>query len=165
MGDAHERTHSHTSFVESLMVMKGSGRLISPRATKFTKREKVIQREGGMHERWSRNEGRITTFFFSKFPENYNEEDLWRVFKRWGKVWGIYIANRKDKWGNQYGFARFLNVINKRDLEKKLDQSYIGKVKLNVNIAKYGWVARNKRENQIRDQRNTGGNNTQNMDK
>lgn len=128
-------------------------------------REKVIQREGGRHERWSRNEGRITTFFFSKFPENYNEEDLWRVFKRWGKVWGIYIANRKDKWGNQYGFARFLNVINKRDLEKKLDQSYIGKVKLNVNIAKYGWVARNKRENQIRDQRNTGGNNTQNMDK
>lgn len=80
-------------------------------------------------------------------------------------MWGIYIANRKDKWGNQYGFARFLNVINKRDLEKKLDQSYIGKVKLNVNIAKYGWVARNKRENQIRDQRNTRGNNTQNMDK
>ena len=107
--------------------------------------------------------GRSHQNHINKTPTKYKSTTETVVAKKCNSLTGI--ANRKDKWGNQYGFARFLNVINKRDLEKKLDQSYIGKVKLNVNIAKYGWVARNKRENQIRDQRNTRGNNTQNMDK
>ncbi|RZC11981.1 hypothetical protein D0Y65_011972 [Glycine soja] len=80
---------------------------------------------------------RITSFFFSKFPDEYCEENLWKIFSKYGKVWGIFIAKRKDKWRNIYGFVRFIDVNNVAHLDKQLDQITIGNVKMNVNIPKF----------------------------
>ncbi|XP_020220436.1 uncharacterized protein LOC109803325 [Cajanus cajan] len=79
----------------------------------------------------------ITTFFFSRFPESYNQADLWKVFQRWGKVWDVFIAARRNRHGQRYGFVRFLEVENVKRLEKQLDEIYIGGTKLYANIPRY----------------------------
>ncbi|XP_020207011.1 uncharacterized protein LOC109792041 [Cajanus cajan] len=81
--------------------------------------------------------GRILTFFFSKFPEYYNNTDFWKVFQSWGKVWEVFIANRRNRWGQRYGFVRFSGVENDKILEQQLDRIKIGNIKMHVNIPCY----------------------------
>lgn len=65
------------------------------------------------------------------------EVELWRNFQRWGRVWEIYIPNKKDRWGRRFWFARFFNVPNPSLLEHQLDNLYIGGRKLNVNFPRF----------------------------
>lgn len=62
-----------------------------------------------------------TSFFFTNFPENFGREELWSVFQRYGKVIEVFIPARKDKLGNRFGFVRFLEVSNVKDLEARLN--------------------------------------------
>jgi len=41
--------------------------------------------------------GYLEFFYFSHFPKDFQEYDLWRVFMKWGKVWEVFIAKRRDK--------------------------------------------------------------------
>ncbi|GKV16406.1 hypothetical protein SLEP1_g27053 [Rubroshorea leprosula] len=53
------------------------------------------------------------------------------------RVYDIYSLNRKSKSGARFGFVRFLNVHDKRELERQLDQIWIGDWKLWVNSPRY----------------------------
>jgi len=79
----------------------------------------------------------FTTFFFSNFPVNYGEYDMFKTFQRWARVKEVFISRRLNRWGRILGFVRFFEVRDVRRLEKELDQIYIGKMKLFVNIPKY----------------------------
>ncbi|XP_068503621.1 uncharacterized protein [Phaseolus vulgaris] len=78
-----------------------------------------------------------TTFFFSNFPYDYGEYDMIKIFQRWARVKEVFISRRLNRWGRRFGFVRFFDVANVSRLEKELDQIYLGKMKLNVNIPRY----------------------------
>ncbi|GLT97602.1 hypothetical protein SLE2022_151590 [Rubroshorea leprosula] len=79
-----------------------------------------------------------TPYFFSNFPEDWSYADMWRTFLKFGRVYDIYSPSRKSRSGVRFGFVRFLNVHDKRELERQLDQIWVGGQKLWVNIPKYG---------------------------
>ena len=78
-----------------------------------------------------------TTFFFSHFPLAYGEYDLWKIFARWGRVIDVFISQRLNRWGQRFGFVRFLGVNDSRKLESQLDNIRIRNWKLHVNLPKY----------------------------
>ena len=59
----------------------------------------------------------VTTFYFSRFPEGVKEDDLWKLFQKWGKVWEVFIPKYKNKEGHRFGFVRFKEVQDERSLE------------------------------------------------
>lgn len=88
----------------------------------------------------------IISFFFTRFPETFVEVDLWKAFMRWDKVWSVYIAKKRDKSCEPYGFVRFAAVENVKVLEGKSYNIYFGKVQVRVNLRKFnkgdGYVER-----------------------
>ena len=85
-----------------------------------------------------RNKQDVTTFDFSRFPEGVKENDLWKIFQKWGKVWKVFIPKYKNKEGHRFGFVRFTEVQDERRLETQLDTNiYIGGKKLFVNRPRY----------------------------
>lgn len=80
---------------------------------------------------------RLTSFFFSNFPDNFGVEEMWKVFLRWGRVWDVYILPRRDKYGRRFGFVKFLDVQNPKVLENELVVILIGNQRLKVNIPRF----------------------------
>ena len=49
----------------------------------------------------------ISSFYFTRFPEEANEKDLWVHFKKWGQVREVFISKHRNKGGRRYGSVRF----------------------------------------------------------
>jgi len=49
----------------------------------------------------------------------------------------VFVVKRRDRWGNWYGFVRFIGVQDAHSLEKRLDDIWTGTTKMRVNIPKY----------------------------
>ncbi|GKU97969.1 hypothetical protein SLEP1_g11034 [Rubroshorea leprosula] len=62
---------------------------------------------------------------------------MWKTFKRYDRVPEIYGLNKKDKYGRQFGFVRFQNVKNVKELERALDEITIDGTKLHVNHPRF----------------------------
>ena len=60
-----------------------------------------------------------------------------KIFRRWTRVKEVFISRRLNKWGRRFGFVRFFEVRNVGRLERDLNQIYIGKKKLHVNVPRY----------------------------
>ncbi|GKV49208.1 hypothetical protein SLEP1_g55970 [Rubroshorea leprosula] len=78
-----------------------------------------------------------TPYFFTNFPEEWCYADMWGTFLKYGRVFDIYYPNRKSRNGGRFGFVRFLDVKDKRELERQLDQIWVGDRKLWVNYPRY----------------------------
>jgi len=89
------------------------------------------------HANW-RERTDITSFYFTRFPDDTTEKELWTQFKKWGDVREIFISKQRNKGGRRYGFVRFKGVSDERRLERQLDNIIVGGLKLYVNITKYG---------------------------
>ncbi|GKV32614.1 hypothetical protein SLEP1_g41208 [Rubroshorea leprosula] len=92
------------------------------------------------HMQWGYDRGQYkqaTAFFFTNMPEEWSYTEMWRTFGKFGRVFDIYCPQRRSKSGRRFGFVRFLNVRNTRELEKQLDQLKVEGQKLWVNLAKY----------------------------
>lgn len=57
----------------------------------------------GKHEGYGRP--RVSKFFFLTFLDSLYKMDLWRIFQRWGRVWDVYIAKKRNHWGEHFGFV------------------------------------------------------------
>lgn len=60
-----------------------------------------------------RKEGRgddATSFFFTEFPDHYGAKDMWSVFQIFGRVFEVFIPNKRDKRGKRFGFVIFFEV-------------------------------------------------------
>jgi len=113
-------------------------------------RENQGQKGGVNSRKWHGDHGSsqdFTSFFFSNFPNDYSETDMFKVFQRWARVKEVFVSRRLNKWGRRFGFVRFFDVKNVKRLESELDQLYVGNKKLYVNIPKY-------RRSQLEDERN-----------
>ncbi|KAL2656545.1 hypothetical protein AAZV13_04G127800 [Glycine max] len=98
----------------------------------------------GQHTRYYMNwrDKDDITSYFTHFPEEADEEILWKHFKKWGDVREVYIAKRRNREGRRYGFVRFKGVLDARGLEVKLDNTFINEHKLFVNLPRFTRTAR-----------------------
>ncbi|GKV49843.1 hypothetical protein SLEP1_g56570 [Rubroshorea leprosula] len=78
-----------------------------------------------------------TSFFITKFPEDVEMGDMWQAFVKCGRAIQIFIAQKRDRWGCRFGFARFLDVGNLNSLEAKLNQIKFGDQPLHANLARF----------------------------
>ncbi|XVF28719.1 hypothetical protein REPUB_Repub15cG0054200 [Reevesia pubescens] len=80
------------------------------------------------------------SFLFSNFPDGWKSKELWRVFVRYSqgleRVGDIFIPDRKDIKGGNFGFVRFLDVKNVQALLGALDSIWFDSYKLRVTVAK-----------------------------
>jgi hypothetical protein len=79
----------------------------------------------------------MISYYFTNFPDNSNQVDLWKVFQRWGKVREVFLPNKRNKFGKRFGFVRFLDVNDPKKLEVKLDSIKINETKLHVNLPRF----------------------------
>jgi len=77
------------------------------------------------------------TFFFSNFPENHGEYEMFKLFQKWARVKEVFISKRLNRWGRRFGFVRFFVVGNVLSLERELDNCFIENMKLHVNVPRY----------------------------
>ncbi|GKV42304.1 hypothetical protein SLEP1_g49718 [Rubroshorea leprosula] len=87
-----------------------------------------------------------TPFFFTNFTEEWSHEDMWRTFMKYGRVFDIYSPPRRSRNGSRFGFVRFLGVKDRKELERKLDNIWIGDCKLWVNYPRYNDIQQKGRE-------------------
>ena len=73
------------------------------------------------------------------------------MFKRFGCLSDIFMANRRLANGSRFGFVQFKYVINEFDLEKKLSNIWIGNYRIRAHIAN-----RDKRREYVRTHTHTG---------
>ncbi|PWA66530.1 hypothetical protein CTI12_AA325340 [Artemisia annua] len=113
--------------------------------TKFQRRRQqtIGQRTKHMDRKgWNADFARVikekaTTFFFTRFPDAWDEKALWKLFEKYGTVVDIYLASKRTKVGTRFGFVQFIKVGNILAFEQKLGEICIGNSKILVNIAKY----------------------------
>lgn len=79
-----------------------------------------------------------TSYFFTRFPENWDKKALWSMFSKYGNVFDIYLAGKRTNMGDKFGFVRFYNVRDVYSFELKLKEIRIGSLQLVINLAKYG---------------------------
>ncbi|KAG4953599.1 hypothetical protein HKD37_14G039571 [Glycine soja] len=99
-------------------------------------------RKIGQHHSYRRANWRdhkdVTTFYFTRFPEDATAEELWYHFKQTGDVREVFIPRNRNRQGRRYGFVRFKGVRDMHQVQKKLDNMVFGGMKMYVNAPKYG---------------------------
>ena len=70
---------------------------------------KPVQQLNHTRTTW-RESSDVSTFYFTRFPEDATERDLWLHFKKWGDVRELFISKKRNKMGRRYGFVRFKGV-------------------------------------------------------
>ncbi|KAJ9538548.1 LOW QUALITY PROTEIN: hypothetical protein OSB04_031281 [Centaurea solstitialis] len=73
-----------------------------------------------------------SSFIFFNFPANWEAVDLWRMFKRYRNCSDIYMAKKKLRNGQRFGFIRFKQAGDSWELERRLSSIWIGNSKLQV---------------------------------
>lgn len=82
-------------------------------------------------------EGGATTFFVSNIPDGCSASKIWKIFQQFGCLVDVYVARKRDRMGQCFGFARFIKVQHEEKLEKDLSNIFIEKRRLVVNVSKY----------------------------
>ena len=80
----------------------------------------------------------VTSFYFTRFPKDTTEKDLWYHLKQVGDVRENFISPKRNRNGRRYGFVRFKGVEDVHQMEKKLDSMVFGGLKMYVNTPKFG---------------------------
>ncbi|KAJ0431914.1 putative nucleotide-binding alpha-beta plait domain superfamily, RNA-binding domain superfamily [Helianthus annuus] len=57
--------------------------------------------------------------------------------QRFGEVSKSYVAKKRDKSGNRFGFIPFMSIRDWKELEKKINGVNMGGFKLKVNVARF----------------------------
>ncbi|KAM0019885.1 putative RNA-binding domain superfamily [Helianthus debilis subsp. tardiflorus] len=80
---------------------------------------------------------RLTKFFVSNLLGRCSGNDLAGVVRDHAEIYDIYIARKRDKMGNRFGFVSLLDVKNTGDMEKDLSNTRLGEFKLKFNVARF----------------------------
>ncbi|KAK9067565.1 hypothetical protein SSX86_011676 [Deinandra increscens subsp. villosa] len=80
---------------------------------------------------------RITKLFVTNLPDGCSGTDLAAQVRSFGQIYDLYIARKRDKGGNRFGFISMLDVKDKGDLLKSLRNIRMGEYKLWFSIAKF----------------------------
>jgi len=77
------------------------------------------------------------SFFFTKYPEKAKNSYLRKLFECYGQVVEVFVPQKVDKWRRKFGFVKFKEVEDLEDLEARLEEVWLWKVRLKVNKARF----------------------------
>ncbi|PWA45823.1 nucleotide-binding alpha-beta plait domain-containing protein [Artemisia annua] len=80
---------------------------------------------------------RITKIFVTNLPERCSGTDLASYVRQYGQIFGLYIARKRDKGGNRFGFVSMLDVKDKDELLKSLRNIRMGDCRLWFSVAQF----------------------------
>jgi hypothetical protein len=83
-----------------------------------------------------------TSFYFTNFPGDVKVMELWGLFSKHGRVGEVYIPRKLDNKGHKFGFVKFKEVTNVRELEERLSNVWWGSFKLRINLSRFNRRAR-----------------------
>ncbi|KAK1422576.1 hypothetical protein QVD17_17859 [Tagetes erecta] len=98
-----------------------------------TKESKSRRKDRKKNKYWNN----ITSFFVSNFPKNITSWDLRNACYNLGHLTDAFIPNKKNNFGERFGFVRYRNVKDVFMLEKGLNNMVLGGLKLSANLAKF----------------------------
>nr|GEW99762.1 RNA-directed DNA polymerase, eukaryota, reverse transcriptase zinc-binding domain protein [Tanacetum cinerariifolium] len=68
---------------------------------------------------------------------NSNVDDLAKISLSVGTVADVYIAKRKNKFGQMFAFCRYIKVVNIENLISSSSNIWVGKLRLHANVARF----------------------------
>ncbi|GKA49217.1 transposon TX1 [Tanacetum coccineum] len=83
----------------------------------------------------SGNRNSSTYFMFFNFSKDWGMGKLWMEFKKYGVVFDMFMAQKRLRNGQRYGFVCFKNIKDVEDLYKRLCNIRIGRELLKVFFA------------------------------
>ncbi|GJW01331.1 nucleotide-binding alpha-beta plait domain-containing protein [Tanacetum coccineum] len=86
-----------------------------------------------------------TFFFFTNFPDSWDNGALWKMFSRYGKVVDVYVAFKRTKRDTRFGFVRFITIGDILSFESKLKGIMSGTERIIINRVKFIKVGSNMR--------------------
>ncbi|KAL4560730.1 hypothetical protein LXL04_032884 [Taraxacum kok-saghyz] len=89
-------------------------------------------RTGGVHADVQRI---AVSFFVANLPKNIQSADLWTRCAKIGIVVDVFIAPNLSKMGRRYGFVRFVRITDKKEIERKLCEIWMGSYLLFTALA------------------------------
>ncbi|PWA94018.1 RNA-directed DNA polymerase, eukaryota [Artemisia annua] len=88
----------------------------------------------------------VTKFFVSNLPNGCIPGEVSEFFGCFGEVVGSYIARKRDKEGNRFGFVTFRKVSSTADLVRRMNSVKMGSCRLKVNVTKFAMENIGRRE-------------------
>ncbi|KAJ0771109.1 putative RNA recognition motif domain, nucleotide-binding alpha-beta plait domain superfamily [Helianthus annuus] len=79
----------------------------------------------------------LTKLFVTNLPEICSRKEVSEVFDHLGEVAGVYLAQKRDKNGKNFGFISFRNVKDRKELLENCKGLRMGDFKLRINIARF----------------------------
>lgn len=79
----------------------------------------------------------VVSIYVSNFPDFVKAKEMLDMLSDTAEVLEVSIAPRRNKWGKQFGFARFIEVEDAHLLVVKLDNMVIREAKIHANIPRY----------------------------
>ncbi|KAJ0935199.1 putative RNA recognition motif domain, nucleotide-binding alpha-beta plait domain superfamily [Helianthus annuus] len=80
---------------------------------------------------------RITKVFITNLPEKCSGNVLSDFIRSYGDIYDLYIARKRDKAGNRFGFVSFLDVKDSKDLIRMICNTRIGDCRLKANVTRF----------------------------
>jgi hypothetical protein len=78
-----------------------------------------------------------TSYYFTNLPDDVKAVDLWPKFSRFGRVGEVFIPAKVDKQGKRFGFVKFRDVQDERELLRRISNIWIDSFKLRINLSKF----------------------------
>lgn len=77
------------------------------------------------------------TYFVSNLPVGCTWAGLWEAFKHHQNLMDTSVPSKKDKWGNTFGFLRFVDVLDKEAFMEVLKETKVDGRKIWITISKW----------------------------
>ncbi|PNY07495.1 cysteine-rich receptor-like protein kinase, partial [Trifolium pratense] len=78
---------------------------------------------------------RYISFYFSNFPAQLPKFYLRKSFEVCGILEDVYVAKKRNKYGQPYGFVKFSNVKNVSKMTKALNNVWFGNFRVKASVA------------------------------
>jgi hypothetical protein len=80
---------------------------------------------------------RYVSFYFTNFPAQLSIFYLRKGFEVCGMLEDVYVAKKRNRYGEPYGFVKFANVRDVNKMTKALNAVWFGQFRVRASIAKF----------------------------
>ncbi|KAK1424782.1 hypothetical protein QVD17_20120 [Tagetes erecta] len=77
------------------------------------------------------------TYFVTKLPNGCRRDGLWRAYEHHHNLMDVSIPSKKDRWGNTFGFLRFVEVVDAEAFKHELGNIMVDGKKVSISIARW----------------------------
>ncbi|GAU34020.1 hypothetical protein TSUD_393660 [Trifolium subterraneum] len=80
---------------------------------------------------------RYVSFYFTNFPAHLSNFYLRKGFEVCGMLEDVFVARKRNRFGEPYGFVKFSNVRNITKMTKALNDVWFGHFRVHAKLAKF----------------------------